>query len=48
MKFSYQAKNLSGDVQKGSIEANNSDAAVAMLQERGLLPLTIEREKETP
>ena len=48
MKFLYQAKNSSGNIQKGIIEATNSDAAVAMLQEKGLLPLIIEKEKETP
>jgi len=48
MRFSYQAKNLSGNIQQGKIEAINNDAAVAMLQEKGLLPLTIKEEKAVP
>lgn len=48
MKFSYQAKNSAGDIREGKIEATNRDAAVAMLQEKDLLPLMIEREKEVP
>lgn len=48
MKFLYQARNLSGEVQQGKIEALNNEKAIAMLQEKGLLPLSIEKEKETP
>jgi len=48
MKFSFQAKNSSGDIREGKIEAINSNAAVTMLQEKGLLPIMIEKEKEIP
>ncbi|EKE25766.1 MAG: pilin biogenesis protein [uncultured bacterium] len=47
MKFSFQAKNADGEIKEGKVEATNSDAAVAMLQERGLVPLIMEKEVET-
>jgi type IV pilus assembly protein PilC len=46
MKFSFQAKNVSGNLQEGRIEAVSSEAAIAMLQEKGLIPLSVEKEKE--
>ncbi len=46
MKFSFQAKSASGELREGRIEATGSEAAVAILQERGLVPLVVEQEKE--
>lgn len=46
MKFSFKAKNTDGEIREGRIEAINSEAAVAMLQEKGLVPLFIEKETE--
>ncbi|KKQ45468.1 MAG: pilin biogenesis protein [Candidatus Moranbacteria bacterium GW2011_GWC2_37_8] len=48
MKFSFQAKSAEGEIREGRIEATNSEAAVAMLQERGLVPLMLEKETEIP
>lgn len=48
MKFSFQAKNANGEIKEGKVEATNSEAAVAILQERGLVPLIMEKETETP
>lgn len=48
MKFSFQAKNSQGEIKEGRIEATNSDAAIAMLQERGLIPLMLEKDVEVP
>ncbi|HEX8974153.1 MAG TPA: type II secretion system F family protein [Patescibacteria group bacterium] len=48
MKFSFKAKIASGDIREGRIEAINKDAAVSMLQEKGLIPLAVEMEKPVP
>ena len=48
MKFSYQAKDSAGNLQEGKIEAANSNTAVTMLQEKRLIPLVVEKEKELP
>lgn len=48
MKFSFQAKNLHGDMREGHIEATNVDAASALLQGKGLVPISITPEKEIP
>lgn len=48
MKFSFQAKSPDGQIKEGRIEATNSDAAVAMLQEKGLIPLMLEKEASVP
>jgi type IV pilus assembly protein PilC len=48
MKFSFQAKGPSGDMRQGRIEAVSGNAAIAMLQEKGLVPLMIEKENEVP
>lgn len=44
MKFSFKARSKTGEVREGKIEALNSDAAVTMLQEKGLIPLMIEKD----
>lgn len=46
MKFSFRAKDSAGKIQEGKIEANNSDVAISILQGKGLVPLTIEQEKQ--
>ncbi len=48
MKFYFQAKSLVGDLRKGHIEAINRDAAAAMLQAKGFVPISIEQEGKTP
>lgn len=48
MKFSFKAKTSLGEIKEGRIEATNSEAAVNMLQEKGLVPLMIEKETEVP
>lgn len=48
MKFSFQAKGGSGEVREGNIEATTRDAAVALLQGKGLIPLVVEQQKEVP
>lgn len=48
MKFLYQAKNPSGEMQEGKIEATSREAVIALIQEKGFIPLMIEREKEVP
>ena len=46
MKFSFQAKKTNGEVIIGKIYATNSNAAVAMLQEKGYIPLKIEKQED--
>lgn len=46
MKFLFQAKNLSGEIINGRMEAINRDAAIAMLQEKRYIPLKIEKQEE--
>jgi type II secretory pathway component PulF len=48
MKFSFQAKDIKGEIREGKIDAISSDAAIAMLQEKGLLPLVVEKEQDVP
>ncbi len=48
MKFSFQAKSLVGDLREGHIEAITRDAAATMLQAKGLVPISIEQEKNVP
>lgn len=45
MKYSFQAKNSKEEVISGTINATTSEAAVMLLQQKGLLPLKIEEEK---
>lgn len=46
MKFLFQAKSSSGDILKGEIDATNTDAAIALLQGKGLMPLKVENKRE--
>src|SRR6266567_417043 len=47
MKYTFQAKSSTGEVVNGKIDAVSNEAAVAMLQSKGYLPLKVEKEKET-
>jgi len=46
MRFLFQAKSSAGEIREGRIEAANSETAISMLQEKGLVPIMIEKEKE--
>ncbi|KKP97467.1 MAG: pilin biogenesis protein [Candidatus Moranbacteria bacterium GW2011_GWE1_36_7] len=46
MKFSFQAKSPSGEILTGEIDATTTDAAVALLQGKGLMPLKVENKRE--
>jgi type II secretory pathway component PulF len=46
MKFLFQAKNLTGEIIEGRMDAINSDSAVAMLQGKGYIPLKVEKQEE--
>lgn len=48
MKFLFQAKSPSGTVVKGRMEATSSESAVAILQEKGFIPLKIEKQQDVP
>lgn len=48
MKFSFQAKTSTGEIKEGRIEATSSESAVSMLQEKGLIPLMLEKDSEVP
>ncbi len=47
MKFNFQAKNSEGEVREGRIEASNRDEAIMVLQEKGLIPLSLNKEDES-
>ncbi|NTW27205.1 MAG: type II secretion system F family protein [Candidatus Moranbacteria bacterium] len=46
MKFIFQAKNSDGRIVEGRLDATDSAAAVVMLQERGYVPLKVEKPKD--
>lgn len=46
MKFIFKAKNKSGEVKEGVIEAVSSDAAVEVLQKNDLFPISVRTERE--
>jgi len=48
MEFSFRAKNSTGKVQEGKIEASSKDLAISILQERGLMPLMVEQGEQVP
>ena len=48
MKFSFQAKNSLGNMKNGSVDAISKDAAVKIIQSRGLVLLSVEQEKRVP
>jgi type IV pilus assembly protein PilC len=45
MEFIFKAKTSTGEIRDGRIEAVNSNVAVSMLQEKGMVPLSIEKEE---
>lgn len=46
MKFLFEAKSASGEVVKGKMEAQDSNSAVAMLQAKNYVPLSIKKEED--
>ena len=48
MKFRYQARSRSGDVQTGSVEASSREAALALLQRHRLFVTLLEEEAKQP
>jgi len=48
MKFSYQARTKSGDIQSGVVEAFNKETALTLLQRHGLFITFLEEEKVKP
>ncbi|HQB59939.1 MAG TPA: type II secretion system F family protein [Candidatus Moranbacteria bacterium] len=48
MRFSFKAKNSAGQIREGSIEATSSDVAVQLLQEKNLVPIYVEKQKDVP
>ncbi len=48
MKFSYQARTKTGEIQTGTIEASSKDAALQLISGQNLIVTAIESEKETP
>jgi type IV pilus assembly protein PilC len=46
MRFSFRAKSITGDVREGTIEAANSETAIEMIQEKGLVPISVEKTQE--
>jgi len=47
MKFNFQAKNSEGEVREGRIEASNRNEAISVLQEKGLIPISLKDENES-
>jgi len=47
MKFSFKAKTKEGVEKTGTVEASNSDSAVAVIQRSGLFILAIQQQKES-
>ncbi len=45
MKFVFKAKNQEGQVKEGEVEAVNREAAIATLQEEGLMPFFVNEDK---
>ena len=46
MKFVFKAKNQVGELREGRIDAIDRGAAVALLQKKGFVPLTVAQEKK--
>ena len=46
MRFSFQAKDSKGNLHEGNVEATTNEAAIAIIQEKGFIPLSVEKEKE--
>ena len=48
MKFNYQTRTQQGEIQAGTIEARNKEAAIGILQSRGLLVVFLEETSSVP
>lgn len=48
MKFNYQARTKTGEIQSGVIEASSREAAISLLQKYGLYVTILEEAKEAP
>ena len=46
-QFKYSAQDASGEIQKGTIEADTKDAAVAALKKKSMRPLAVETQKKS-
>ena len=46
MKFIFQAKRSNGEIINGRLDAISSDNAVAMLQEKGYIPLSVQKNED--
>jgi len=46
MKFIFKAKNEQGEIKEGQIEAIDQGAAITVLQNKGLIPVVLQQEKE--
>ena len=46
MKFIFQAKKTNGEIINGRLDAISSDNAVAMLQEKGYIPLSVQKNED--
>lgn len=42
MEFKYKARSPEGRISEGVLQADSQDAAVAMMRERGMMPITLE------
>ena len=48
MKYQFKARDKQGDIVTGMVEAIDSHQAIQLLQERDLIPITLEREDRQP
>lgn len=46
MKFIFKAKTQTGEIKEGTVEGVSKDAVVQILQNNGLVPLSVQQEKE--
>jgi len=46
MKFTFKAKNEQGDIKEGEVDAINQEAAVAVLQGKGFIPVLLVQKRE--
>lgn len=48
MKFNFKAKDQSGAVREGAVEAVSEQSAIQALQKNNLVPISVEQESKTP
>ncbi|MFC1645015.1 type II secretion system F family protein [Patescibacteria group bacterium] len=48
MRFVFKARNQSGEIEEGRVDAISEELAVKVLTEKGLTPVSITKEKEMP